>query len=97
MSELRPFALLRASGMRLSELRRIVLLETGVPLVATVLGGVGLAMALVYTSMPRAQWVAPSAHLLGSLGIGLLAALAVSAIALPFMNIATRYDNARFE
>ncbi len=93
----RPFALLRASGVRLGELRRIVLLETGVPLALTVFGSVGLAVLVTYLTLPPSQWVLPEAGFFAGLGIGVLAAFAVSLITLPFMNIATRHDTARFE
>ena len=93
----RPFALLRASGVRLGELRRIVLLETGVPLVATVLGGAGLAILTTYATVPPSQWVWPAGSFFVGLGIGVLAAFAVSLIALPIMNVATRHDSTRFE
>jgi hypothetical protein len=97
MERRRPFALLRASGIRLGELRRIVLLETGLPLVITALGGVGTAMLAMYVSVPREEWVLPEVRFFAGLGIGVLAALAVSALALPLMDVATRHDGARFE
>jgi ABC-type antimicrobial peptide transport system permease subunit len=93
----RPFALLRASGVRLGELRRIVLLETGVSLAATVLGAVGVALLFMFVQVPASQWVWPSGGLLAGLGIGALAAFAVSCLALPFMDAATRHDSVRFE
>jgi hypothetical protein len=97
MERRRPFALLRASGARLGELRRIVLLETGLPLVITALGGVGTAMLLLYVSTPREEWVLPEVGFVAGLGIGVLAALAVSSLALPLMDVTTRHDSARFE
>jgi hypothetical protein len=97
MERRRPFALLRASGVRLGELRRIVLLETGLPLVITALGGVGTAMLVMYVSVPREEWGLPGVGFFAGLGIGVLAALAVSALALPLMDVVTRHDSARFE
>jgi hypothetical protein len=97
MERRRPLALLRASGVRLGELRRIVLLETGLPLVVTALGGVGTAMLLMYLTAPREEWALPEVRFFAGLGIGVLAALAVSALALPLMDVATRHDSARFE
>src|SRR5690606_1955144 len=44
----RPCALLRASGVRAGELRTVVLLETGVPLAAAVVGAVGVALLFMY-------------------------------------------------
>lgn len=93
----RPFALLRASGVRLGELRRIVLLETGVPLAATVLGAVGVALLFMFVQVPAGEWQWPSGGFLAGLGIGALAAFAVSCLALPFMDAATRHDSVRFE
>jgi len=97
MERRRPFALLRASGVRIGELRRIVLLETGVPLVLTALGGVGTAMLVMFVSAPREDWEVPDVRFFAGLGIGVLAALAVSALALPLLDVATRHDSARFE
>jgi hypothetical protein len=39
----------------------------------------------------------PTGGFLAGLGIGVLAAFAISLIALPLMDIATRHDSARFE
>jgi hypothetical protein len=97
MERRRPFALLRASGVRLGELRRIVLLETGLPVVITALGGVGTSMLVTYMITPREEWGWPDASFFAGLGLGVLAALAVSALALPLMDVATRHDSARFE
>lgn len=93
----RPFALLRASGVRLGELRRVVLLETGAPLAVTVLFGVGLATVQSLATIPPKDWFLPSAGFFAGLGAGVLAAFAVSLIALPFMETATRLDTVRFE
>jgi hypothetical protein len=92
-----PFALLRASGVRIGELRRVVLLETGAPLAITVLFGVGLATLQSFVTVSPGNWVLPGTGYLAGLGLGVLAAFAVSLIALPFMNTATRFDTVRFE
>lgn len=97
MERRRPLALLRAAGVRIGELRRIVLLETGVPLALTVLGGVGAAILVAYTSVPRDEWMLPSAGFFAGLGIGAVAAFALTLIALPIMDVATRHDSVRFE
>jgi hypothetical protein len=97
MERRRPFALLRASGVRLGELRRIVLLETGLPLVVAALGGVGTAMLVMYVGAAREELALPGVGFFAGLGIGVLAALAVSALALPLMEVATRHDSTRFE
>jgi predicted lysophospholipase L1 biosynthesis ABC-type transport system permease subunit len=93
----RPFALLRASGVRLGELRRIVLLETAAPLGLTVLFGVGLATVQALVMIPPGDWILPSAEFFAGLGAGVLAAFVVSLAALPFLDPATRLDTARFE
>jgi len=93
----RPFALLRASGVRLAELRRLVLLETGVPLLSTSLGVFGLVMLVMYLVVPRSEWVFPEPSFLAGLGLGVLAALAVSSIAVLMMDVATRHDAVRYE
>jgi hypothetical protein len=93
----RPFALLRASGVRLGELRRIVLLETGAPLALAVLFGAGLAAVEVLAPNRPADWVLPSGEFFAGLGLGALAAFVVSLAALPFLEVATRLDTARFE
>jgi FtsX-like permease family protein len=93
----RPFALLRASGVRLAELRRIVLLETGAPLTLAVLLGVGLATIESLVSTPPGEWTPPSAAFFIGLAGGVLAAFAVSLAALPFLHTATRLDTVRFE
>ncbi|GFJ93934.1 hypothetical protein Prum_075760 [Phytohabitans rumicis] len=93
----RPFALLRASGVRIGELRRIVLLETGAPLALTVLFGVGLATVQSLATIPPKDWILPSGEFFAGLGVGVLAAFAVSLTALPFMDTATRLDTVRFE
>jgi hypothetical protein len=58
---------------------------------------VGTAMLLMAVSAPREEWRLPDAGFFAGLGIGVLAALAVSALALPLMEVATRHDSARFE
>jgi FtsX-like permease family len=97
MERRRPFALLRASGVRLGELRRIVLLETGLPLVITTLVGMGTAMLVTYMITPGEEWGLPDARFFAGLGLAMAAALAVASLALPLMDVATRHDSARFE
>jgi hypothetical protein len=97
MERRRPFALLRASGIRLGELRSIMLLETGLPLVITALGGMGTSMLVMYMITPAEEWGLPDARFFAGLGLAVVAALAVSSLALPLMDVATRHDSARFE
>ncbi len=93
----RPFAALRASGMGLTRLRGVVILEIGLPLALSVVGGVGLALLLMLVSVPREEWVWPGGDFVAGLGAAVVAAFAVSLIALPFMNAATKHDTVRFE
>lgn len=94
MARRQPFALLRASGVRLGTLRSIALLETGVPLVGTMLGAFGLAMLTVSLAAPGPAWVLPEPGFLLSLAAGVLVALAVPIATWPLMNAVTRI---RFE
>ncbi|GAA4734655.1 ABC transporter permease [Phytohabitans rumicis] len=96
MERRRPFALLRASGVRLGELRRIAMLETAVPLVVTVLGAMLTAMAIQYVINPDA-WRLPGAGFFLALGGGVLAVLAVCTLTWPLMDVATRHHTMRFE
>jgi hypothetical protein len=93
----RPFAQLRASGVSLGELRRIVLLETGAPLAVTLLLGVGLAVLQSLIFIAPSDWILPSGRFLAGLAVGAVAAYGVSLIALPFMSSATRLDSVRYE
>ncbi|MEO3855595.1 FtsX-like permease family protein [Acrocarpospora sp. B8E8] len=95
----RPFALLRAAGLGLGELRRIALLETTVPLVSMVLLAVGLAsVPPVAISIIAAQpYAAPGWDFAALLGGGVLAALAMTTLTLPLIDSATRHDAVRFE
>jgi hypothetical protein len=95
----RPFALLRASGLRLGELRQIVLLETAAAMLVTAAVGVGLGMASSYALalFSDMAWTWPDAGVLAMVGVGVLAALILSAMALPLLNAATRHDAVRYE
>jgi hypothetical protein len=95
----RPFALLRASGMHLGELRRSVLLETAATMTVTSVAGVGIGMLLAYgaTLQGGANWRWPGADVYGLIGAGLLAALLFSTVALPLLSLTTRHDAVRFE
>jgi hypothetical protein len=95
----RPFALLRASGVRLGELRRTVLLETAATTAMVSVVGVGIGMLLAYGSTRQGgvTWRWPGADVYGLIGGGVLAALLFSMIALPLLNLTTRHDAVRFE
>ena len=95
----RPFALLRASGMYLGELRRTVLLETAATMTVVSVVGAGIGMLLAFAAAQQGgvQWRWPGWDVYGLIGGGVLAALLFSLIALPLLNITTRQDDVRFE
>jgi ABC-type antimicrobial peptide transport system permease subunit len=95
----RPFALLRASGLRLGELRQVVLLETAAAMFVTAAVSVGLGMASSYAvALFRDMvWTWPDAGVFAMVGIGALAALILSTMALPLLDAATRHDAVRYE
>jgi ABC-type antimicrobial peptide transport system permease subunit len=95
----RPFALLRASGVRVSELRRSLFLETTATMVLTSAVGVAIGMLLGYLSSRQSDvdWRWPGLELLGGIGGAVLAAMAFSTLALPLLSRATRPDLIRFE
>lgn len=95
----RPFALLRASGVHLGELRRSVLLETAATMTVVSVAGVGVGMLLAYGSARQGgvDWRWPGPEVYGFIGGGVLAALLFSAIALPLLSLTTRHDAVRFE
>ena len=98
----RPFSLLRLSGTPTRVLYKVVLLETLLPLAAaTVLAivtGYGMAVAAAVKVAPAGTAVpTPSSSYYLTMGLGLLAALAMIGGTLPFLGRITRTDNARFE
>ena len=95
----RPFALLRASGVYLSELRRSVVLETAATMAVVSVAGAGVGMLLAYGSALQggAQWRWPGPEVYGFIAGGVLAALLFSTIALPLLSLTTRHDAIRFE
>ena len=95
----RPFALLRASGVHLGELRRAVLLETAATMAVISVVGAGIGMLLAYGSTRQGgvDWRWPGLEVYGLIGGGVLAALLFSTLALPLLNITTRHDAVRFE
>ncbi|MFC4114173.1 ABC transporter permease [Nonomuraea zeae] len=95
----RPFALLRASGVRLGELRRVVLLESALPMLLSVLMGavLGAGGSYVVTVVGGDVWAPPAPGFAAGLAAGVLVALAITMAALPLMNVSTRYDAVRFE
>lgn len=95
----RPFALLRASGVRLGELRRVVFLEVAATMLFTSVLGVGLGLAAGYaaTRQEGVAWKWPVLEVFGYVGSGVLAALLFSALALPLLDVTTRHESVRYE
>lgn len=95
----RPFALLRASGVHLGELRRSVFLETAVTTAAISLAGAGVGMLLAFGASRQAStgWRWPGFEVFGLIGAGVLAAIVFSTVALPLLSLTTRPDAVRFE
>jgi hypothetical protein len=96
----RPFSLLRLAGAQLGVLRRVVLLETAVPLVfvAVISAGMGLLATQIYA---RAQ-IHQSLRMPGTgfyviVAVGLAAALAIIAATFPLLNRITGPETARNE
>jgi hypothetical protein len=98
----RPFTLLRLTGSSTGVLRRVVLLETILPLAGAAVLATGIGLVLAY---PIARTLAPARHALalpGSeyyviLGTGMLFALTAITASLPILTRITRPDTARFE
>jgi len=93
----RPFALLRASGVRLGELRLIALLETAAPLLLTVLGGMATAFVVMFLSLPRAEWALPGPGFFAGAAASVVVTLAVCLVTWPLVDATTRHDNVRYE
>jgi hypothetical protein len=84
----RPFSLLRLTGVPLRLLRRIVALETVVPLVLTAIVSIGvgfLAADLFLRAQLGQTLVAPGVQYYVIVGIGLIASLAILGSTLPLL------------
>ncbi len=96
----RPFSLLRLTGARLATLRRVVALESAVPLlaVAAVAIGTGFAAAAEYASVAQHYpMVAPGAAYYVLTAGGILAALGIIAATFPLLKRITGPEVARNE
>jgi len=96
----RPFSLLRLTGARLAMLRRVVTLETAVPLLATaaVSIGAGFAASALYASAElHHALVAPGAAYYALTAAGIVAALAVIVGTFPLLARITGPEVARNE
>jgi hypothetical protein len=96
----RPFSLLRLTGARLAMLRRVVALESAVPLlaVAAVAIGTGFGAAAEYASVAQNyHMVAPGAAYYLITAAGILAALGIIAATFPLLARVTGPEVARNE
>jgi hypothetical protein len=96
----RPFSLLRLTGARLATLRRVVALESAVPLlaVAAVAIGTGFGAAAMYATMQQDRaMVAPGAPYYLITAGGLLVSLGIIAATFPLLARITGPDVARNE
>ena len=96
----RPFSLLRLTGARLATLRRVVALESAVPLlaVAAVAIGTGFGAAAMYASeVQQHPMVAPGAAYYLLTAGGILAALGIIAATFPLLARITGPEVARNE
>jgi hypothetical protein len=94
----RPFSLLRLAGVQVSVLRRVVVLESAVPLLVVAVlatGGGFLAAHLFLTSQFDYSLVAPDPAYYVIVTAGLLASLAVIASTLPLLRRVTGPETAR--
>jgi hypothetical protein len=96
----RPFSLLRLTGVRLRTLRRVVLLESAVPLLAV--AAVAIATGFLAAQLFLQAQLGYSLHPPGSeyyaiVTAGILAALAVIAATLPLLSRLTGPENTRNE
>ncbi len=96
----RPFSLLRLTGARLATLRRVVVLEGAVPLlaVAAVAIGTGFAGAAMYATMSQNRpMVAPGAAYYLLTAGGIIISLAIIAATFPLLTRITGPEVARNE
>ena len=96
----RPFSLLRLTGARIATLRRVVALESAVPLlaVAAVAIGTGFGAAAMYASLEMQHpMVAPGAAYYLITAGGILAALGIIAATFPLLARVTGPEVARNE
>jgi hypothetical protein len=98
----RAFTLMRVSGTPKSTLYRVVLLEATFPLIAATVVAAGTAYGISVLAIDRLASKGTPLPVLGgsyylTVGAGLLASLAVIAVALPLLGRMTAPANARFE
>lgn len=91
--------MLLATGLHLSEVRRTVMLETALPLVATTVCGIGfgLAASAAVASSTGQRWTSPGPAFYLTAVAGLLFTLAVCATTLPLVKHITEPTTVRFQ
>jgi ABC-type antimicrobial peptide transport system permease subunit len=103
MERKRPFGLLRVAGMSIRQLRRVVLYESALPLLAsTVLAsafGFLVAVLLIGSfTHPSDRTIEPPTLLFyGAMGLGICLALTAILTTMPHLNAVTKPEKARFE
>jgi hypothetical protein len=96
----RPFSLLRLTGARLGMLRRVVALESAVPLLAVAVVSIGagfFAAAMFATAQLKHPLVAPGAAYYLITAAGIAVSLAIIASTFPLLRRITGPDVARNE
>jgi hypothetical protein len=96
----RPFSLLRLTGARLGMLRRVIVLESAVPLlaVAAIAIGTGFGAAAMYATMEmRLSLVAPDAAYFVLTAAGIVLALGLILATFPLLRRITGPETARSE
>ena len=96
----RPFSMLRLTGARLATLRRVVVLESAVPLVAVAIVAIGAGFgtsALYASAQLHHPLAAPGAGYYLITVAGLVASLAIIAAAFPLLRLMTGPEVARNE
>jgi ABC-type antimicrobial peptide transport system permease subunit len=96
----RPFALLRLSGMPVSRLRAVLLLEAAAPLVAVAAMSAVLGMIVAQVllrALPTTTVPPPDPGVVALLAVALAGALAVVLAAMPLVDRVTSTEATRFE
>jgi predicted lysophospholipase L1 biosynthesis ABC-type transport system permease subunit len=94
----RPFSLLRLTGAHLGVLRRVVALESAVPLLVIALLSIGigfLSAGMFLSSQLEQPLVAPNASYYGIVLLGMAASLGLIASTLPVLRRITGPESAR--
>ncbi|MFE9694450.1 FtsX-like permease family protein [Micromonospora sp. NPDC005806] len=96
----RPFALLRLAGTRPTDLHRVMIIETALPMIAATVisAGIGFAVAADITHASHTPWRPPPASYWWTLAGGVATSLAVALLTtIPLMTKLTAPHTARFE